>query len=71
MAKVVTVDKDECTSCNLCVDTVPEYFQLDDDDMAESHNDGSNLNAAEVPEGDEDKVQEAIDSCPAECIEWK
>lgn len=70
MSKIVKVDKDDCTSCNLCVDTVPEYFRMDDDDIAETHNDGSNLNEANVSDNDNDKVQEAIDDCPGECIIW-
>ncbi len=71
MSKVVSVNKDDCTSCNLCVDTVPKYFRLDADDLAESHNDGGDVNAAAVADGDISSVQEAIDSCPAECIVWK
>ncbi len=71
MSKVVGVNKDDCTSCSLCVDTVPKYFRLDADDLAESHNDGENVNAATVADGDIASVQEAIDSCPAECISWK
>ena len=71
MSKKVFVDKDDCTSCNLCADTLPHYFRMDDDDLAESHNNGSNVNDAEVPEADDAKVQEAIDDCPGECIHWK
>lgn len=69
--KNVYVDKDDCTSCNLCADTLPHYFRMDDEDLAESHNGGDNVNDAAVPEDDHDKVQEAIDDCPGECIHWK
>lgn len=71
MSKRVTVDKDDCTSCSLCADTLPQYFRMDDDDLAESHNNGTNVNNAEVPDADIEKVQEAIDDCPGECIHWK
>lgn len=71
MSKVVYVEKDECTSCSLCSDTLPDYFRLDDDDLAESHNGEDNVQAAQVPSNDEGKVQETIDDCPAECIHWK
>ena len=71
MSKKVFVDKDDCTSCNLCADTLPNYFRMDDDDLAETHNTGSNVNDADVPEADDSKVQEAIDDCPGECIHWK
>lgn len=71
MAKIVYVEKDDCTSCSLCADTLPQYFRMDDDDVAESHNDGDNVNNAEIPEADHDAVQETIDDCPGECILWK
>jgi len=71
MSKIVTVDKEECTSCSLCTDELSDYFRMDDDDMAETHNGGNNVNAAEVPDGDISKVQEVLDDCPAECISWK
>ena len=71
MSKVVFVEKEECTSCALCTDGLPQYFKMDDDDLAESHNDGKNVGTATVPETDQDKVQEMIDDCPAECIHWK
>ena len=61
MAKEVYVDESECTGCELCVDVLPEVFEMKDD-VSRVHN----------PNGaDEDKIQEVIDDCPAECIKWK
>lgn len=71
MGKTVTVNKDDCTSCSLCADTLPDIFRLDDDDLAESHNDGNNVNNANVTDENISKVQESIDDCPGECILWK
>ncbi len=71
MPRKVYVDKDNCTSCQLCADTLPEYFRMDENDLAESHNNGTNINDAIVPDEDIDKVQQAIDDCPGECIHWK
>jgi ferredoxin len=71
MSKKVAVNKDDCTSCSLCADTLPHYFRLDADDLAESHNSGDNVNDADIPEPDYDAVQESIDDCPGECIHWK
>ncbi len=71
MSRIVHVIKDDCTSCSLCADTHPNYFRLDSDDLAESHNNGENVNAAVVPEADYAKIQESIDDCPGECIKWK
>ena len=62
MAKVPYVDKEECTCCNVCVDTVPTVFQMDDDNKAEVFD----ANGAS-----ESEIQEAIDVCPAACIHWK
>lgn len=62
MAKVPYVDKDECTSCLLCTETVPTVFRMDDDNKAEVFD----------PNGaSESEIQEAMDMCPAACIHWK
>lgn len=62
MAKKPYVDGAACISCNLCVDTVPEVFRLDDDGIAEVY-DSSGAN--------EVRIQEAIDACPVACIHWQ
>ncbi len=31
----VTIDQDDCISCGLCVETCPEVFRMNDDDLAE------------------------------------
>lgn len=62
MARTPVVDQDVCISCNLCADTVPEVFRMNDDGLAEVYD----------PTGaPEDKIQEAIDSCPVSCIDWE
>lgn len=62
MAKVPVVDQDECTGCETCVDICPGVFALNDDMVAEVTD----------PKGaSEEEIQEAIDSCPVECISWK
>ncbi len=52
------VDPDLCTGCELCVDTCPEVFEMDDD-VAKAIVDV-------VPEDAEDAATEAAESCPAE-----
>ncbi len=62
MAKVVYVDQEECTSCGVCIDELPEVFEFDDNDLSRVHN----------PNGaSEEKIQEVMDMCPVECIHWK
>ncbi len=54
------VDPDLCTGCELCVDTCPEVFEMEDDIAI--------VKVEEVPADAEDCAQEAADSCPAEAI---
>ncbi len=56
------VDKDECTGCELCTQTVPNVFRMDSNNLAEVFD----------PQGaGAELIQEAMDSCPVECIHWK
>lgn len=51
------VDQDTCIGCGLCVSSVPEVFQLNEDGKAEA-----------IAEGPDGEVQEAIDTCPVSAI---
>jgi len=62
MAREVYVDENECTGCELCVDRLPEVFEMTDEGLSRVHN------SAGASEND---IQEVIDNCPAECIHWK
>lgn len=62
MAKTPVVDAACCTSCGLCTELAPHTFALNDDEIAYV------INPAGDPASD---IQEAIDSCPVECISWK
>ncbi|MFO7945842.1 MAG: ferredoxin [Armatimonadota bacterium] len=58
---VPVVDQDICTGCTLCADIAPNTFAMNDDGFSEVID----------PHGDdEDTIQEAIDTCPVECISW-
>ena len=63
MAKEVVVNQDECISCELCVNNLPDVFRMADNGKAECYN----------PAGaSEDEIQQnAIDMCPVSCISWK
>ncbi len=62
MARKPYVDQDVCISCRLCVETVPEVFRMNEDDLAEV------FDPLGAPE---EKIQEAIDGCPVNCISWE
>ncbi len=59
--RVPKVDPDLCTGCGACEDLCPEVFQLGDDNIAK---------VIKAQGAAEDKIQEAIDGCPAEAISW-
>ena len=54
------VDPDECTGCELCVDTCPEVFEMVGD-LAVAKQD-------EVPSGAEESCMQAVEDCPVEAI---
>lgn len=57
----VTIDKDLCTGCELCVSTCPDVFEMGDDGLA-------SVKGGDVPAGSEDGAKEAAANCPVECI---
>ncbi len=62
MAKIVYVDQAECTGCEFCVDLLPEVFEMTPEGVSHVRD----------PKGaSEEKIQECIDGCPAECIHWE
>ena len=61
MPRIPFVDADLCTGCELCVETVPDVFQMEGD-----------VATVIDPEGaGEEEIQEAIDNCPVEAITWQ
>jgi len=63
MSRRVFIDEDECIGCGSCSEICPEVFRLD-----EEKGKASVIKPEGGPEG---LVQEAIDTCPVECIHWK
>jgi ferredoxin len=63
MAKrVPKILEEDCIACGNCQEVCPEVFRLNE-----------NLGHSEVinPQGaPEEKIQEALDQCPAQCIHW-
>jgi ferredoxin len=53
----------ECLACGSCEEICPEVFKLDEKEgYALVINQGG---------ANPDKIQEAMDSCPTECIHWE
>lgn len=62
MGKTVVIDMDECIGCESCVELCPEVFEFDPSEE-KAH--------VILPEGgDEECIEEAMASCPVECIHW-
>lgn len=56
----VSVNPEECTGCELCVNSCPDLFELDGD-VAKAKVDV-------VPEGAEDCARQATEDCPVSAI---
>lgn len=63
MARRVVIDKEECVGCESCVEICSEVFAFNEEEEK-----------AEVilpTGGSADCIEEAIETCPTECIEWE
>lgn len=62
MARIPFIETENCEACGTCESLCPGIFKLNEE-----------LGYAEVINphgGDEDCIQEAIESCPTGCIRW-
>ncbi|MFP4474722.1 MAG: ferredoxin [Desulfatibacillaceae bacterium] len=57
------VDQQECVDCGSCTELCPDIFVRNDDMEV--------VQAVEMDEYPEDCVDEAIATCPVECISWE
>ena len=56
----VKIDPDLCTVCMLCVDTLPEVFEMGDE--------VAQVKSPDVPAGLEDQVKDIASQCVADAI---
>lgn len=63
MGKKVVIETEECIGCQTCVEVCPDVFAFNEDE--------EKAYVIKEEGGPEDEIQEAIDSCPVECIEWE
>jgi len=62
MAKMLFIDEEECVACESCVELCPQAFKMSSDGET----------ALVVDENcTADCVEDAISTCPVECIEWR
>ncbi len=63
MGKKVVIDTEECIGCESCVELCPDVFGFDDEE--------EKANVILPEGGPEECIDEAIDTCPVECISWE
>lgn len=61
MPKTPAIDKEKCIGCGTCTVIAPKSFKLGDDGKAQ---------VIKPPGDDEDKIKEAVDSCPVDAISY-
>ncbi len=68
----VTIDREECTSCETCWITCPDFFEQNPNDswsqIIVKYRVNGNPAEGISPEDLESKVREAADSCPVQII---
>jgi len=69
----VWIEQHECVGNGICAEICPEVFELTDGDIGYVHDRGQRLpdgpeGSFPVPRELEQRVVEAADECPAECI---
>ena len=62
MDRSPVIGEEECIACGACEELCPEVFQVN-----ESLGFAQVINPTGAPE---DRIQEAIDNCPVQCIHW-
>ena len=63
MKKVPVIDIGKCTDCESCLSICPDVFKR--------NNETGYIEVIELPEYPEEKVEEVMSLCPADCISWE
>ena len=67
MSRVPAVDPDCCIGCEVCTQTCPEVFRMEDTHNGQAHEKAIVHNSTGASEL---KIETAMDNCPAACIYW-
>jgi ferredoxin len=63
MSKIVYIETEECIGCESCVELCPDVFGFDEKT--------EKAFVIQPEGGPEACIEEAIETCPVECIHWK
>ncbi len=63
MSKNLILDQEECIGCESCVEICPDVFGFDAD--------SEKAYVIDSQAASNHAIQEAVDSCPVECIFWE
>jgi ferredoxin len=63
MARKVVLDEECCIGCGSCAELCPDVFEMDEE--------AEKANVIKLEGGDEACIDEAITTCPVECISWE
>ena len=64
MAKEIVVDKDDCIGCGNCTELLPEVFELNDDSV-------SQVIPGSWESASKEDIEQAMEECSGQCIDWK
>lgn len=62
MAKILSIDETECIACESCVELCPDAFAMSD---------VGEYAVVTDPQSKAECVEDAITTCPVECITWE
>jgi len=62
MAKTVVIDEDCCVGCGACAELCPDVFTMSEEE--------EKAHVILPSGGSEECIEEAIATCPSECISW-
>lgn len=72
MPRIPVVDQDSCIGCEVCTQICPAVFRMEGEDDGHDHDHHDSKSEVYNPTGaSEEKIEEAMDACPAACIYWE
>lgn len=63
MSKKVCIETEECIGCESCVELCPDVFGFDDS--------SEKAFILKAEGGSEECIEEAVETCPVDCIHWE